>query len=94
MDVSADAGTPNIIIGKNHGGTISNIVSAALATAASGAIACSNSGGTLGLDGATTCGATLQNTTLARGDYLQEVSGTAGGTAKAMSVHVIYASVN
>jgi len=94
MDVSADAGTPNIIIGRNHAGTIANIVSSALATAGSGGIACSNTGGTTGLDGATTCGSTLQNTSLSRGDYLQEVSGTAGGTAKAMSVHVIYSSSN
>ena len=94
MVVSADAGTPNIIIGRNHAGAIANIVSGALATAASGGIACSNTGGTLGLDNATTCTNTLQNTSLARGDYLQEVSGAAGGAAKAMAVHVIYASTN
>jgi hypothetical protein len=90
MDVNADAGTPNIVIGRNHAGTIANIVSGALATAASGGIACSNTGGTTGINGATTCSSTLQNTSLSAGDYLEPVSGTAGGTAKFFVVHVIY----
>lgn len=90
MDVAADAGTPNVIVGKNTAGSILNIVSATLATAASGGIACSNTGGTTGIDSATTCSATLQNTSLAAGAYLELVSGTAGGTAKLMTIHVIY----
>jgi hypothetical protein len=90
MDVNADAGTPNIIIGRNHAGTIVNIVSAALATAAAGGIACSNTGGTTGINGATTCSSTLQNTSLSAGDYLELVSGTAGGTAKFFVAHVVY----
>jgi hypothetical protein len=91
MDVNADAGTPNIIVGLNHAGTITNIVSSALATAASGGIACSNTGGTTGLNGVTTCSGTLQNTSLATGDYLELVSGTAGGTAKFFVAHITYA---
>jgi len=90
MDVNADAGTPNVIVGRNHAGTIVNIVSSALATAASGGIACSNTGGTTGINGATTCSSTLQNTSLSAGDYLELVSGTPGGTAKFFVVHVIY----
>lgn len=90
MDVNADTGTPSIIIGRNHAGTITNIVSSALATAASGGIACSNTGGTTGLNGATTCSATLQNTALATGDYIEAVSGTAGGAARSMAAHIIY----
>lgn len=90
MDVNADAGTPNIIIGRNRAGTIVNIVSGALATAASGGIACSNTGGTTGLNGATTCSSTLQNTGLNAGDYLELVSGTPGGTAKFFVAHVVY----
>jgi hypothetical protein len=90
LDVGADGGTPNVIVGRNHAGTVSNIVSAALATAGSGGIACSNIAGAAGLDGTTTCSATLQNTALAAGDYLELVSGTAGGTAKLMTVHIIY----
>jgi hypothetical protein len=90
MDVAADQGTPQVIVGRNHAGTIANIVSAALATAGSGGIACSSTGGTTGLDGATTCTNTLQNTSLSAGDYLELVSGTAGGAALLMTIHVIY----
>ncbi len=90
MDVNADAGTPNIIVGRNRAGTIVNIVSGALATAASGGIACSNTGGTTGLNGATTCSSTLQNTSLSAGDYLELVSGTPGGTAKFFVAHIVY----
>ena len=90
MDVAADGGTPNVIVGNNTAGSVTNIVSSALATAASGGIACSNTGGTTGIDGATTCSGTLQNTSLAAGSYLELVSGTAGGTAKLMTIHVIY----
>jgi len=90
LDVNADGGTPNVIVGRNHAGTISNIVSSALATASSGGIACSNTGGTTGLNGVTTCSSTLQNTSLSAGDYLELVSGTAGGTAKFFVAHVVY----
>lgn len=90
MDVNADAGTPNVIIGVNHAGSISNIVSGALATAASGGIACSKTTAVTGINGATTCTNTLQNTSIAAGDYLELVSGTAGGTAKFFVAHVIY----
>jgi len=90
ITVAADAGTPNVIPRKNHAGSTSNLVSSALATASAGAIACSNTGGTTGLDGATTCSATLQNTSLAAGDWIELGSGTAGGTAKRMSVSITY----
>jgi hypothetical protein len=88
--VSADAGTPNVIVGRNHAGTVSNLTSAALATAAAGALACSNVGGTTGFDATTTCSATLQNTSISSGDWLDLVSGTAGGTAKRMTISVTY----
>jgi hypothetical protein len=85
MEVAGDAGTPNIILGRSRAGTIVNVTSAALATAASGGIACSNTGGTTGIDGTTTCGSTLQNTGFNAGDWITAVSGTAGGTAKEMT---------
>jgi hypothetical protein len=91
IDVNANNGTPNVIVGKNHAGSVSNIVSTALSTAASGGIACTNTGGTTGLDGVTMCSSTLQNTSLAAGDYLELVSGTAGGVAALMAIHVVYA---
>lgn len=91
--VNADAGTPNIIVGRNRAGTVVNLTSSALATAASGGIACSETGTTSAFD-ATTCSATLQNTGLNKGDYLEAVSGTAGGTAKWMVAHIVYTTVN
>lgn len=90
INVAADGGTPNVIVGKRSGGTATDLLSAALATAAAGGIACSKTSAVTCLDGATTASATLQNTSLAAGDYLELVSGTAGGTAKLMTVHVVY----
>lgn len=91
IDVAADGGTPNVIVAKNVAGTVTNLLSSALATAASGGIACSKTTAVTGIDGATTCSATLQNnTSIAAGSYLELVSGTAGGTAKLMTIHVIY----
>lgn len=90
IDVHADAGTPSVIVGVDHAGSVSNLVSSALATAASGARACSKTSAVAGIDGATTCSATLQNTSVAAGDYIKAVSGTAGGTAKLLTVHVVY----
>jgi len=90
VDVNADGGTPSVILGRNHAGTIANIVGSALSTAANGGIACANFSGGTGLNGVTTCAATLQNAALAAGDYIELVSGTAGGTAKFCVVHVVY----
>lgn len=91
LDVAADGGTPQIIVGVNHAGSVTNITTAALATAAAGGIACANVAGSgTGIDGATTCAVALATTTAAAGDYIEAVSGTAGGTAKLMTVHVIY----
>jgi hypothetical protein len=94
VEVSADAGTPNIIVGRSRAGTIVNVTSSALATAASGGIACSNSGGTTGLDGATTCSSTIQNTSWNVGDWITLVSGTAGGTAKEMTACLTFVTTN
>lgn len=90
VNVAADGGTPSIIVARNVAGTVADLVSSALATAASGGIACSKTSAVTGIDGATTCSATLQNTALAAGSYLEAVSGTAGGTAKLMTVHIVY----
>lgn len=88
ISVSADAGTPNVIVGRNCGGTRANFLSSALATAANGGRACSKTGATKGYDLATTCSATLQNTAMNPGCTVELVSGTAGGTAKRMSITV------
>lgn len=100
IDVNADAGTPNVIVRKKHCATFTtgvctswtstDLLSSALAAAASNFDACSNTGGTTGLDGGTTCSATLQNTSLAIGDWIELKSGTAGGVAKRMSIDVVF----
>ncbi len=90
VTVRADAGTPNVIPQRDRLGTAVNIVSAALATAAAGAQACSKGTAVTGLDGTTTCAATLQNTSLNAGDWLGVASGTAGGVAKRMSIAITY----
>lgn len=88
--VRADGGTPSVIVHRRTGSTNTALVSSALATAASGAVACSRPTAVAGFAGAT-CAATLQNTTITGGDFtIGLTSGTAGGTAKRMSITVYY----
>lgn len=104
VDVNADGGTPSIQVGKMHcsassGGvctawTNSSFLSSALSAAASNFDACSNTGGTTGIDTITTCSATLQNTSVVVGDWIRMVSGTAGGTAKRVTVTVHLVTTN
>jgi hypothetical protein len=99
VDVESDAGSPNVIVGRRRctawtsgtcsTETVANLVSAAIASS-SGFMGCSNAGGTAGIDGSTTCASTLQNTGLNGGDWIELVSGTAGGTAKLVTVHIVY----
>jgi len=98
VTVASDAGTPDVIVGRRHcttascttgaNETVSNLVSSALA--AGPGTACSKVGATAGYDTFTTCSATLQNTALAAGDFVELVSGTAGGVAKRVSVVVTW----
>jgi len=88
--VSANDGTPSISVAKNHLGSDTNLTSSALATAATGGRACSNTGGTTALDGSTTCSSTLTTTTVAAGDYLEPNGGTAGGLASAFVASITY----
>lgn len=100
VDVESDAGAPSVVVGRRRctawtSGTCSsegvvNLVTAGVA-ANSGYMGCANGTGTAGLDGSTTCSATLQNTALSAGDWIELVSGAAGGTAKLVTVHVVYA---
>jgi AcrR family transcriptional regulator len=99
IDVESDAASPSIVLGRRRCTTFTagvcsaetkvDILSSALAVA-SGFGACSKTTAVTGLDGGTTCSATLQNTALLAGDWVELVSGTAGGTAKWMTVHAIY----
>jgi hypothetical protein len=102
VDVESDGGSPNVVVGRRRctawaSGTCSsealvNLLTAAVASS-SGYMGCANGSGTAGVDGSTTCAATLQNTALNAGDWIELVSGTAGGTAKLVTIHVVY-SVN
>jgi hypothetical protein len=91
IEVTADAGTPNVIPQQSLLGTPANLLSAALATAGAGAVACSNATGTTGFDGTTTCTNTLINASVPSGAWFGLTSGTAGGTAKRMSIAITYA---
>jgi hypothetical protein len=90
VTVAADSGTPSVVVDKNHAGTLTDLLGSALSTAASGGLACSNLGGTTGLDGATACTNSIQNTSIAAGDWIETHTGTAGGTAKRLSIAVTY----
>jgi hypothetical protein len=99
IDVESDAGSPSVIAGRRRctawtAGTcsaeaVANLVSAAVAASA-GFMGCANSAGSTGVDGGTTCSGSLQNTSLNAGDWIELVSGTAGGTAKLVTVHIVY----
>lgn len=89
--VKADGGTPNVIVRKTSvANSHTALLSSALATASSGARACSKTSAVTGIDATTTCSATLQNTSLAVGETLGLASGTAGGVAKKMMVSILY----
>lgn len=90
VTVAADGGTPSILPRRNSGGTTTNLLSGALSTAAAGGIACAKTTGVTGFDGVTTCAATLTGTTLAAGDFVELISGTAGGVAKRMTIIVTW----
>jgi hypothetical protein len=90
VTVAADSGTPSVVVARNHAGTLTDLVSSALSTAASGGLACSNLGGTTAIDGVTTCTNSIQNTSIAAGDWIETHTGTAGGTAKRLSIAVTY----
>jgi hypothetical protein len=90
VTIFADTGTPNVIPEKRTtGGGAVNILSAALPTAAGGALACARTTAATGYAG-TLCSATLQNTTVLAGDTFGLTSGTAGGTARRMSIFITY----
>jgi hypothetical protein len=90
ITIKADAGTPNVVVHRRtSAGSVTPLLSSALATAASGALACARPTAVAGYAG-TTCAATLQNSTIGAGDWLGLTSGTAGGTARRFSIMVSY----
>src|SRR4030095_2315269 len=84
ISIKADAGTPSVIMQRYRpsGGTTVDLTSSALTTGASGAIACSRPTASTSINGTTTCAATLQNTALTKGDWIQTKTGATASTAK------------
>jgi hypothetical protein len=90
LQVNNASSTTNIQVRKRHCSTftagtctaftLTNFLSSALAAASTAnATACANTGGTTGIDGGTTCSATLTTTAIAAGDQLELANGTADG---------------
>jgi hypothetical protein len=94
VTVAADAGTPAVILAKNHAGTITNLLSGALATGSAGIVACAATGSAC-LDGTAKSGTVTIVTAAsanarAAGDWIETVStGAAGSTAHRLSVAVV-----
>lgn len=90
ITVAADAGTPAVVVAKNHAGSLTDL-SASLATAAVGALACANAAGSgTGIDGVTTCSVQITATALAAGDWLETHTSASASTAKRMSIAITY----
>lgn len=87
VTVAADAGTPAVVVAKNHAGTLTSL-NTSLATASAGAPACANVSGNC-IDG-TTPASTLSVTALAAGDWLETRTSATASTAKRMSVTITY----
>jgi hypothetical protein len=93
INVRADNGTPSVVVQRRRGAsTTAVLLSATLATASSGGAACAMSAvSQTCIDGTTSSGSvTLSNMTLNAGDWIETSSATAGGTAKRMSIAVVY----
>jgi hypothetical protein len=104
ITIAADGGTPSVQLQKRHCATftagtcatftLTNLLSAALAapaTALANACAMSTTSQTC-LDGTTSSGTVNVSTTaIGAGDYIEIASGTAGGTAKRVSIAVTMA---
>jgi hypothetical protein len=94
--VAANAGTPNVIVQKNHAGTATDVVSGTLATGSAGTVACAATGSAC-LDGTAKSGTVTIVTAgsanvLAAGDWIQTKTGSgfASAGAKRLSVCVTY----
>jgi hypothetical protein len=93
INTRSDAGTPSVLLQRRRGpgaGSVADIQSAALASASTGKCAMSSTSQTC-IDGTTSSATvTLSNTSLNAGDWIEVKSGTAGGTAKRLSIAVVY----
>lgn len=96
VTVAANAGTPSVILRKNHAGTATDLVSGALATNASGAVACAATGSAC-LDGTAKSGSISIVTAgsanvVAAGDWIETKTGSgfASSGAKRLSVCLVW----
>jgi len=93
IDIFADTGTSQLNVSKVHAGTPTALMSAALPTGASGALACASINATC-VDGATTPSGTVSIVTagsanvLAAGDLVEVTGATADGTATRVTAMV------
>ena len=95
VEVSADGGTPQVQVAKNHGGALTSLLSAELPTDAAGAPQCATVnatcyGGQAAKSGGVSVVTAGSANVLSAGDYLQTRTATAGGTAKRMSIAIKY----
>ena len=96
ITVSANAGTPSVIVQKQNTSTATDLLSGALTTASSGGVACATTGSAC-LDGTAKSGTvsiitTGSANTLAAGDWIQTKAGSgfASSGAKRLSVCITY----
>src|SRR5215468_1013458 len=89
IGIIADAGTPSMTLQRfrQNGNTTVDLTSSALTSGSSGAYACSRaSGDTASMNGTTTCGSTLQNISLSKGDWIQLKTGGLASTAALITI--------
>src|SRR4030095_15460606 len=86
--LTADAGTPSVTMQRfrPNGSTTVDLTSSALTSGSAGAIACSRSTASTSINGTTSCGATLQNTSLSKGDWLQLKTAPRASTATLITI--------
>jgi hypothetical protein len=94
ITVTADAGTPTVMVHTRLGTTDTPLLTTALATGAAGAVACAKTTAIAGITTGVTCSATLTNTSITKGAWIGTTSGTAGGVAKQLSIAVSYYIIN
>ena len=89
--ISADGGSPSVTVERwrPNGNTTVDLLSSAL-TAAGGALTCSRAKAETSINGTTSCSGTLQNTSLAKGDWIQFKTGAVASTAKRVTVAVVW----
>lgn len=94
--VMADVGASTVEVAYRHNGSTTVVASTLTPGTVSGItdkVACSNTAGTaITIEGHSVTCSTLTNTSLASGDYIETIAGTADGTTKRLSIAVVWTS--